>query len=1022
MDGCLAVCSLQGKPAPTAGELEHLFEECLFYLYRILFLLFAEARFLLPMDNSLYRDNYSLEHLRAYAEETDVDGASPYMWHSLSVLFGLIAGGVESSALRLPCYNGKLFSPGQTPFLSSTVLPDRYLKPALRHLSLSGRPRAKGRPRRYCYQNLGIVQLGSIFEGLLPLRPFVVPASSLDETPRCGLMRRLGLRKSTGSFYTPNAISAHLVKEALSPLVEGRSSEEILEISVLDPAMGSGAFLIQVLRFLARAYGEQRSRESGEPAAAGPAAMAENKRRIAENCIFGVDRMPLAVELAKVSIWLETAEAGKPLNFLDHRLRPGDSLVGASFSRDTDGFASFDEVPDEALRAWNLPPGMPRGELIRLNRRQRKDMRTGQAQLFGASHHGALLDALREMRKGLLIPDESPGRVREKESLFDALRSRGSRFSRWKEVLDAWCGLWFPPISVKGPAPPTTFAFRDFATEVLEGRKRKEKGSQGTTADMLQSLADGRQFFHWELEFPEVFSGGRKGFDAIVGNPPWEVLKPNRVEFFRPSTVVGKGAGVTLGMTESAAEEEAWQEHENTMRNFSRWFRFSGNYPCRGSGDLNTYKLFLERCFNLLAEGGNLGFVLPSGFAADQGSSALRRLLFQHSRLRRISHFRNKSGIFPIHRSFEFLLLETTKGGVTEEVSVLGGLEDVSALKSQEPVKIQLSRLKRFSPESLSLMCFTSVSEYDLMDRIYGSHPLAGDDGAAWHIRFKNEIHVSNDRDLLHTWPKGADPAHEKSLRPLCEGKSIWQFRPWVRPPRWGVDQELARKRVGTAVGFKIVYRRIARGSDERSLVACLLPGWVPCEVNASVVHVQGEAGPRTELFVLSLLNSLVLEYVTKRKAAATLNFFLLRQVPMPRLALKDPLIGVIAALAARLVCTGREHRDLWKQVFDRAWRRMGVDEGGWSRAGGWSGLEAKWGPEMGFCGNDEFNRDQGERFQARCELDAAVALAFGLDRAGFAAVLEDCQALERAEIRRYGSFITRKGCMEAYERMARFF
>ncbi len=391
------------------------FVESLYFLYRLLFVLYAESRDLLPVGESpVYRDTYSLEHLRDLAEQPlpAEDGDKRYYADTLRTLFQMLRAGfpapattsqftIHNSPFTIPPFNGQLFDARRTELLDRCHIPDRSLRVVIRELSLS-RPRQRGQLRqRYSYADLGVDQLGSIYEGLLVYEPALAEedlvlarlkgeerlvtrsqaaahdlplAPGADGEPfvrqRGAFLLRLwgGRRKGSGSYYTLQELTAFLVRAALAPLVEPiiagcaardergrplRSPEEILALRLCDTAMGSGVFLVQTCRYLAEAYGRARiAAGEDEDGRLSAEEFARYKRRVAERCLYGVDLNPLAVELAKVSLWLETLAVDRPLTFLDAHLRCGNSLVGAPL-RDEHGrsnAARLVVLPDAAFK------------------------------------------------------------------------------------------------------------------------------------------------------------------------------------------------------------------------------------------------------------------------------------------------------------------------------------------------------------------------------------------------------------------------------------------------------------------------------------------------------------------------------------------------------------------------------------------------------------------------------------------------------------------------------------------------
>jgi hypothetical protein len=401
-------------------------------------------------------------------------------------------------------FNGRLFAPARTPLAERRDLDDAAARRAVLALSTREAPDRDGR-ERIAYGELGVEQLGAVYETLLDYTPRIerVPPAggrgrARTET-RVTLESGSGVRKATGTFYTPQPIADYLVRRTLGPLVRDATPARILQLRVVDPAMGSGAFLVAACRYLGGAYEEALVREGGCHASdIDDAERVAIRRTVAERCLYGVDLNPMAVQLARLSLWLATLAVDRPLSFLDHRLQTGDSLLGA-------WLANLRHPPDT-------------------RRRPRPD---GALRLFGDE---TITEALREalpMRFTLeSTPNDTVAQVRAKERAFAALTAREAALSKWKRVAHLWCAAWFAPSDAASPA-----AFGALSDAILGGPSALPRHTADRWLDAADRAAESRRFFHWELEFPEVFFGsdGRRlplaGFDAVIGNPPWEMMR-----------------------------------------------------------------------------------------------------------------------------------------------------------------------------------------------------------------------------------------------------------------------------------------------------------------------------------------------------------------------------------------------------------------------------------------------------------------------------------------------------------------
>ena len=439
-------------------------------------------------------------------------------------------------------------------------------------------------------------------------------------------MRGGDRRKSTASFYTPQSITDYVVRRTLHPLVARSTAERILELRILDPAMGSAAFLVAACRYLAGAYERALVRENVcHEADIDELDRAGFRRLIAQRCLFGVDLNPTAVQLARLSLWLATLAADKPLTFLDHRLLCGDSLIGAS-----------------AADLARQPP---------LNGPKRRD-----TPLFhDFDLEPSLAHAVRQRKWLAETSDDSPEIVREKESRLDRLAAD----RRWKALCDLWCACWMWPD--RGSAPDA--ALYSSLADGLAGRPSTLRPHVAAPLlDRARDIARERRFFHWTLEFPEVFFDvhGRPlpnpGFDAVLGNPPWDMLRADS----------------------GSAREKARPVHSLTKQ----FLRGSGIYHDLGRGHINRYQVFLERAAGLAKRGGRLGLVLPSGFATDHTSSAAPPTPHGSLRDRYARGFDNRKRIFPIHRSVRFVIFTATTGSPTRRIRCRFGIDDPAMLET----------------------------------------------------------------------------------------------------------------------------------------------------------------------------------------------------------------------------------------------------------------------------------------------------------------------------------------------------
>jgi hypothetical protein len=872
-----------GNPALRGGLLEHLHSGALRYLYRILFVLYAEARGLLPLDMPAYRDGYALTGSRGLVRRvmnhaTDPrrvpEAATGFFESSLRALFALLRDGVDLGPEgRIPAYGGGLFYPHRdpdSPFpeLDDFALSDQTVAQVLELLTHVQTRRGKV---TLSYRELDVEQLGALYEGLLertvdyvdqrtgplwrirldgdivlvteeqlndlrkrrgeagsttvatedvedeaddnveedlpeeeseeepeepvatgkkkPIRVLEPAPGAPNPIPVGSVVLRPGLgRKQSGSYYTNRAFVEYLVRRAVDPLAEGKRPEEILQLGVCDPAMGSGHFLVGACRRLAEhllvAYKTRYAEESARAEANGreryqhellleagihaelaavwgnePAELAVCRRLVAFHCIYGVDRNPLAVELARVSLWLATAASDHPLTFLNHRLVCGDSLLGMTI--------------EDLLRAFSIRGGKKR-KVVKPLTGQSDDQ--GELPYFFARDelYARLTRAFRFLRTIEQLETEQPGDFEDQQRAHEAMQQELADFAdaHWLRV-----GRVF--LDESDPAADPLLA-NQWMREIQDAHCV----SAETRARAAAAIAMGRELraFCWELAFPERFfepdpdSEGirrreRPGFDAMAGNPPWEKIKPAKKEFFAqydPAIRDFQGQSLNQRIAAIAREEpeaiDRWASYEAQAKRLAALLLKGGVYDWqivevngeKTGGDPDLFKMFLERFHQLVRPGGRVGVLMPAGLYALEGATGLRRLLFSQARVEAIYSFENwGKRFFPIHASFKFLTLVFAKEPVAEQsFPAAFMLRDQKFLalpvadREARSVRITADFIRRTSPGYLSIVELRDDKERELVERIYRTVPALSkkmEEPGGWNVALTREVDMTND-------------------------------------------------------------------------------------------------------------------------------------------------------------------------------------------------------------------------------------------------------------------------------------
>ncbi len=600
-------------------ELEY-YRQLLRLIYRLLFLMVAESRNLLligedPEKARIYLEYYSIERLRELAERPRWrrEGFQD-IWQGLRVTFKLFDENWRGNILGLSPLNGDLFGSNTLTDLDDCGIDNYDLLVAISYLSLY---QDKGQIRRVNYAALDVEELGSVYESLLDFHPQVKANQGIYEF---NLVFGSD-RKTTGSYYTPPQLVKQLIKTALEPVIEEKVrscalapalsehalkrnyEQALLSLKIVDPACGSGHFLLAAARRIGKELAKIRTGEA-QPAAE---PLRQAIRDVIQNCIYGVDLNPLAVDLCKVALWIEGFCSGKPLNFLDQRIKCGNSLVGV-----LDLDCLYEGIPDEAFKALTGDDKKLSTDLKKRNKKERGTDLQGQLSISTSNLNSNRTEYLENSRKLGEIPETTPKEVREKEEKYKQTRKNEGW---WKDY--SACNLWTTAffISLKKEnleLLPSTKAL----AEVLRGDLTNKK-----LIDAANKLAEEKYFFHWCLEFPEVFEAG--GFDCVLGNPPWERIKLQEKEFFAARSVDIANAQ-NKSVREKLIKElpkqnpalaQAFEDAKHDAEAQSKFIREGVRFPLTAVGDINTYAVFAETTRSLISVDGRVGIIVPTGIA-----------------------------------------------------------------------------------------------------------------------------------------------------------------------------------------------------------------------------------------------------------------------------------------------------------------------------------------------------------------------------------------------------------------------
>ncbi len=968
--------------APKAA-LQEVREASLVLLYRLLFLLYAEDRDLLPVSDRRY-DDYALRPLRIEVGERVAQGdalsaSASRIWNHIADLSRIVDKG--DSSVGIPPYNGGLFAAEAFPLLESVRIPDSVMAPALDALSFE---RSTGTRRYINYRDLSVQQLGSIYERLLEYEIVRDDSGTLAVRPN------LFARKNTGSYYTPDELVGLILDETLEPLIAERleafrkalarlepkhaedyrrrelrdsdPANSILALRVCDPAMGSGHFLVSLVDTLADHVLDAMAEAAALGADLGYASPLADKiediratilrnaraaewaideaqlddrhivrRMVLKRCVYGVDKNPMAVELAKVALWLHTFTVGAPLSFIDHHLRTGDSLFGLW-------------VRDAIDKA-----GAQGGELLHI----------------GPLRNAA--SAAAQMRVIERLTDAEIGEAHKSAETYYGIRSQTAPLDSflstihaldWLDLKDkadkaavrAWLDGQFgdPILIMQGLVEPNAkkSGFRK------SGSDDRVKAQRFTSEDLLdrlepilervRALVEEERFLNWQVAFPGVWDNwaGKErqgGFDAVVGNPPWDRIKLQQVEWFaarRPEIALAQRASDRSRMIAGLKTDgdPLWTDFAHAdarAADSARMARASGHYPLLSRGDINLYSLFVERAHSLAKPEGMVGLLVPSGIASDLSASAFFREVATGAHLKALYDFENRRNrfslgpFFPdVDSRFKFAALIASPVRTFPAATCAFFLQDVRELANGERTfAISAADFANVNPNTGTAPIFRSRRDMALTTSIYSRLPVLVDRSgkgpvSTWPVKYVRMFDMTNDSHLFRTraeletsegaWSTGGNRFRSAAGEwvPLYVGRMIHQFDhraasvvvneanlhnaalsgevtpvmkadpAFLAMPQYWLPEAAAASQMPT-----LAFRDIARSTDARTMIASLIPSRASGNTAPLVLS---DLSIADQALLLANLNAFVFDYVVRQKGQSThLNWYIVEQLPI---------------------------------------------------------------------------------------------------------------------------------------------
>jgi len=1027
------------------------YEEILKIVYRIVFMLYAEQRGILGGDGSaadsghdLYLEEYSITALREQALKNKFSPASISntlndLWKGLQITFEILKTGEDE--LGVYAYNGRLFDIGLDEYTTANNISNGALLESVRCLTLTDINKSA---QRISYADLSVEEIGSIYESLLDYAPKITdseeeiygrtyPPNSFFLDPRGSA------RRTSGSYYTNPGLVEELIKSALVPVIEDRLAKAgperaarekvLLSIKVCDTSGGSGAFLIAANNRLGLELAKIRT-GTDLPSME---QLHEARRDVLQHCIYGVDLNPMAVELAKVSLWINASVKNKPLNYLDHHIKCGNSLVGSTLELLKKG------VPTDAFERVATDEKNVSKAIKDINKTQLKTTTLG---VWGNSV--AIPDGCIKRFAELAEEDESnPASINYKKELYQKL-IESHDYREAKLLADLWTSAFFWKLTDPKAENPTHGVF---STVLMHGRA----GISPEMSDKITDMAARYRFFHWHLEFPDVFGREDPGFDCVLGNPPWERIKIQETEFFEhlaPEISNAANASARKTMIKQLQFEQpvlkvAFEKAKRDSECTSHFLRKSDRFPLTGRGDVNTYTVFSELARRSIRANGKAGIIVPSGIATDKTTAEFFGDLVSKNQLSSLYDIENKKKLFPIHSMFKFcLLIMSGKVGISQSdltffIHDLDELNDKSKHFTLTPTEIW-----SINPNTGNCPIFRTKRDAEITKGVYQRIPILINKSKKtevnpWAITFLRMFDMSNDSGLFKESDE-LDAAgfelegnhyvkdHERFL-PLYEAKMFQQFdhrfgsfegvesrsntnlptpndsvhsdpNYVVQPWNW-ISKADIDKRVSCNVKSFIGYRKISNATNERTFILNALPYTA---FGDSVILIFPQATPSKKIGLIANLGCIPFDFIVRKKMGGTnLSYFILEQLPViPPTAYTQPLI---APRAIELTYTAWDLEPFAQDVLNE----IGTDA--WNQ----------WFPQNPIQNNrpQPFKWDTERRFQLRAELDAIYAHLYGITRDDLDYILGTFPIVKKKDEKKYGTFRTHDLVLEYYDK-----
>lgn len=1085
-------------------------KELIHFIYRLLFLFIIEDRGLvyqipdspdasdykqLCQWQDIYKKFYAASRLRhlselAYLKQRQYSD----LWQGLMDTFHLFEPDTFGEKLGIKPLGGVLFGTETLHWLKQCQVSNKDLLAAFSALNEFEDERQQ--KVKINYSSLDVEEFGSVYEGILEMRPFVQPSVAASDW-QFGFVGGLD-RQSTSSYYTRPDLVQNLIKTTLEPVIKEKiaaqtTTEEkvkaLLNMKVCDAASGSGHIVLAMARTIAWYICTLRTGEDN------PASLDYRQalREVISRCVYAVDYNPDAVELCKVVLWIEGYCAGKPLSFLDHHIRCGNSVLGIS-----DLQMLIDGVPDKALTAEDKDTLKALKKMNQEATKGANDSSDNEPMLgledsFGVENLSAaqigLADKIRFINH---LPEETLEEEIIKQERWKELME-SARVDCLRRACDIYTYAFYKTVKrdelidedggvngiyrLEAEVPYTKTVMRALqeisAMECLEKGKPLPTYYRQLSADFkteVKRMADEQRFFHWCVEFPEVFAAN-KGFDVMCGNPPWDKIKVedkkwfeshNRADIVNAGTASQRKEAIEALQTSDPTLYKEYAKALADAEALSRFARLSGRFDLTATGDIDLYPMFAELCLSFSKEA--WGLVLPTGIAVNDSNKAFFSKLIDENRLVSLYDFENREKLFDIDSRFKFCLLVASKPQDKPRI-VKGGfyLNRLDHLLDPRRIySLQTSDFARLNPNTKTCPVFRTSRDAKLTAKIYRNstilyNEVTGDN--PWNVKFGSMIHMSNDSHLFQTYAQlielGATlngttftTTDGTTYVPLYEGKMIWHYNhhygswptegerpnsinmpsldelsnpnshimPWYWVPLSTVKDRLVKyDKDGNVVWewkhkWLFAIRDIARGVDMRTFIIAPIPDAKGVGHTATLLYVERGCMPGASLY--GMMSSLIFDYCSRQKIGGThasINYVKQFPVLTPE-QIPSAMQWQIVKRVAEL-CYFNHDMDGWASEL---WDEMNEEQR--------SEL-----PQLGAQQPWIYNPERRAILQA--ELDAIFAHLYGLnteelryildpeDVCGKGCINETFRVLKDNEIRQYGEYRTKRLVLEAWNK-----